>query len=148
MFHKVLVPLDGSAFAEQALPLAISIARPANASLDLVRAHVLYAFENPACSWAPFNPASEVEQRQHEQDYRSQVARAIFEAQAQSCGLIALTTHGRGGVKRLLLGSLADKVIRGASCPVLQCTVGADLNRQAEEPCHARECLPVSKWSS
>jgi nucleotide-binding universal stress UspA family protein len=33
--------------------------------------------------------------------------------------LIAMTTHGRGGVRRLLLGSVADKVIRGASKPVL-----------------------------
>ena len=33
--------------------------------------------------------------------------------------LIAMTTHGRGGVRRLLLGSVADKVIRGAAKPVL-----------------------------
>jgi nucleotide-binding universal stress UspA family protein len=50
----------------------------------------------------------------------TQVASAIVEeARAQACGLIALATHGRGGFKRLLLGSFADKVLRGTSCPLL-----------------------------
>jgi nucleotide-binding universal stress UspA family protein len=43
----------------------------------------------------------------------------LEEAQAQRCDFIALATHGRSGVRRMLLGSIADKVIRGASSPVL-----------------------------
>ncbi len=47
-------------------------------------------------------------------------AEAILEeAEAQASNLIALATHGRGGFKRLLLGSVADKLVRGASSPVL-----------------------------
>src|SRR5689334_23114019 len=69
MFHTLLVPLDGSALAEQALPLAMNIARRANAKLDLVRAHVLYAFEHPAYGWAPFDPAEDAEFRKVEQGY-------------------------------------------------------------------------------
>jgi hypothetical protein len=40
-------------------------------------------------------------------------------AEANECDLIALATRGRGGVQRLFLGSVADKVIRGAATPVL-----------------------------
>jgi len=36
-------------------------------------------------------------------------------------GVIALATHGRGGLTRALLGSVADKVVRGATMPVLVC---------------------------
>jgi nucleotide-binding universal stress UspA family protein len=44
---------------------------------------------------------------------------AILEAAAAPTDLVALATHGRGGVQRLLLGSVADKVLRGCSTPVL-----------------------------
>jgi hypothetical protein len=37
----------------------------------------------------------------------------------ENFGLIALATHGRGGIRRLALGSVADKVIRGSEVPVL-----------------------------
>jgi nucleotide-binding universal stress UspA family protein len=43
----------------------------------------------------------------------------LREAQTRGADLIALETHGRRGLKRLLLGSVADKVIRGSSVPVL-----------------------------
>jgi nucleotide-binding universal stress UspA family protein len=47
-------------------------------------------------------------------------ATAILDAaQNLAVNLIALETHGRRGLPRLLLGSVADKVIRGASVPVL-----------------------------
>jgi|GEM_PF-6825256 len=46
MYRSLLVPLDRSPFAEQALPLALSITRRANARLDLVEVHGLYALDN------------------------------------------------------------------------------------------------------
>jgi nucleotide-binding universal stress UspA family protein len=47
-------------------------------------------------------------------------AQAILdEAKALGAGLVAIETHGRGGLSRLFLGSVADKVIRGATVPVL-----------------------------
>ena len=48
-------------------------------------------------------------------------ADAILAAGAVPGTVIALATHGRGGLTRLLLGSVADKVIRGAAGPVLVC---------------------------
>lgn len=50
-------------------------------------------------------------------------------AQQQNCDLIVLGTHGRTGLKHLLLGSVAEHVIRHARCPVL--TVR---DRPADEP--------------
>jgi nucleotide-binding universal stress UspA family protein len=48
------------------------------------------------------------------------VASAILDAaRKQHVGLIAIATHGRSGLARLLLGSVADKVVRGATLPVL-----------------------------
>jgi len=44
MCRSLLVPLDGSAFGEQALPFALSIARRAGATINLVRVHVPYAY--------------------------------------------------------------------------------------------------------
>jgi nucleotide-binding universal stress UspA family protein len=46
-------------------------------------------------------------------------AAILYGAVAAKCDLIALATHGRGGLARLLLGSVADKVVRGAAVPVL-----------------------------
>ena len=40
-------------------------------------------------------------------------------AEAPTVGLIAIATHGRGAVKRLMLGSVADKLVRTAPCPIL-----------------------------
>jgi nucleotide-binding universal stress UspA family protein len=40
-------------------------------------------------------------------------------ARERGCDLVVMATHGRGGVPRLLLGSVADKVVRRAGCPVL-----------------------------
>ncbi len=49
-----------------------------------------------------------------------QPASAILEeAEANHAKLIALATHGRRGLSRLLLGSVADKLVRGAATPVL-----------------------------
>jgi nucleotide-binding universal stress UspA family protein len=46
-------------------------------------------------------------------------AAILAEAEARHCDLIALATHGRRGLSRLFLGSVADKVVRGATAPVL-----------------------------
>jgi len=53
-------------------------------------------------------------------EVRTHVAEGILRAAAEGgFDLVAIATHGRGGVRRLVLGSVADKVIRGARLPVL-----------------------------
>ena len=65
-------------------------------------------------------------------------AEAILEhARTQGTDLIAMTTHGRTGLGRLLLGSVADEVLRNASCPVLIIRVRDEASRGAGAPADA-----------
>jgi nucleotide-binding universal stress UspA family protein len=60
MYRTVLVPLDGSAFGEHALPLALTIARRAGAAVKLVQVHVPFALMY-ADSMTPFSCEAEAE---------------------------------------------------------------------------------------
>ncbi len=141
MFHSILVPLDGSKFAEQALPLALSIANRAGASVEVVLVHVLYALQQPECSWLPFDPTEDAIFKAHEQAYLDAVVKRLQKnasvpvAGALACGvivdgilerarskaadLIVMTTHGRGSLSRFWLGSVALEVVLEATAPVL-----------------------------
>jgi nucleotide-binding universal stress UspA family protein len=147
MFRSLLVPLDRSAFAEQALPLALCIARRANARLDLAEVHALYALDDPHAGWLRFDPESDAERRRQEQLYldttarrlapaspvavttcvcpgsvalRATIADGILErAGAGKADLIVMATHGRGPLSRFLIGSVADELVCRARVPVL-----------------------------
>jgi nucleotide-binding universal stress UspA family protein len=165
MFHNLLVPLDGSAFAEQALPFAFSIARRANARLDLVRAHMLYESEDLASRRTRFDPAEDAEFRQQEKHYLEEVARrrlaedsfdlscvvvdgfapdAILErAQTTAAELIVMTTHGRGPMSRAFLGSVADEVVRRSHVPVLLIRPQEALANLHERPSVSNMLIPL-----
>jgi hypothetical protein len=49
--------------------LALSLARRADARLELVRAHLCYADKKPSCAWLPYEPDEDARQRQEEQLY-------------------------------------------------------------------------------
>src|SRR6516165_5033034 len=140
MYRTILVPLDGSAFAEHALPLAVSIARRAGATLRLVRVHVPAAtlYRN---SDLDANLDLDALVRDEERPYLDHVSGRI----AQVCGLrpdvalldgrvadvlyeqgvsagvdlVVMATHGRGPLSRLWLGSVADELVRRLPTPLL-----------------------------
>jgi nucleotide-binding universal stress UspA family protein len=134
-FENVLIPLDGSPRAEVVLDPALDLARQMEARCHLMRVveagagsaawdeAMLRAKEKEASAYLE-QTAGKVRAQglavQTQVIVAPRAAAAILEA-AQGLGgcLIALATHGRGGVRRLLLGSVADKVVRGASGPVL-----------------------------
>jgi len=145
MFRSVLVPLDGSGFAEQALPLALSMARHAGCPLRLLRVVPPLA---DYFFWAPMpGDPLEVElraaHRTAAQGYLEDVVRRLRDAGAGSilcdvveeedgvsesiyadvvktgADLVVLTSHGRGAVRRFWLGSIADKLVRSLPVPVL-----------------------------
>lgn len=131
MAMTILVPLDGSALSEQALPYAAVLARATGGRLILMRA------------------VSEIKRGKHEEDegriastldilaervrsegvvaeryirhvYFEEVGEAIVQAARQKhADLIAMATHGRGGLGRWLYGSVADQVLRLAETPTL-----------------------------
>ncbi|HWP39410.1 MAG TPA: universal stress protein, partial [Tepidisphaeraceae bacterium] len=141
VIKHMLLPLDGSALAEQVLEHAVALGAPMQAEYTL-----LQAIDPVILGYAPAAYAMGLDEliieqsRAAAQAYLAGIAErlraeslhvqtcitigppaaAILEyAHTHQVDLIALATHGRGGLARLLLGSVADKVVRGASVPVL-----------------------------
>lgn len=138
MLQRIMVPLDGSAFAEQALPPALTLARRARARLHLVLVRAVLPLESNAAQAEAYlrsvtdRIAAELPGRITSEvltneigplEYplaRSTVAEVLARAIRQSdTDLLIMTTHGRGGVRRAWLGSVADTLVRLAACPVL-----------------------------
>lgn len=165
MFRTILVPLDGSPFAEQALPWALSLARRAGAALDLVRGHVLYALAQPAAAWAPFDPVAEADAKQAERAYLDEIARRLTgaapvevrkslvdgyetegilkRAQDGRADLVVMATHGRGPVGRFFLGSVADVLVRETSVPVLLVRPNGDAANLLPGPAVSNVLVPL-----
>ncbi len=134
MLRSILVPLDRSPLAEQALGQAAAIARASTGHLDLVLVHQPLPFAG--FSDAPWNGQA----HDDEQVYLDAVA-AELQADGISvtsavmsgdpvdlicrravdvnADLIVMTSHGRTGLSRFWLGSVADGVLRTSSVPVL-----------------------------
>jgi nucleotide-binding universal stress UspA family protein len=135
MFSRILVPLDTSAIAEQALPRAAAIAKELGAELLLVLVHEPVPVHGHRD--APWNAlgvpmerayldgkARELESRfgirvdtEHLTGSPSQTIIAL--ADARTTDLVVMTTHGRTGLRREWIGSVADTVMRSLDVPVL-----------------------------
>lgn len=141
MYRRIVVPLDGSDLAERALPEAEGLARLIGASLHLVRAIDIVALNRfagfPAVEYAAVTQSLEDEQtvakeylERIEQDLSGRgfavttairhgsAAREIV-ADVSPGDLIAISSHGRGGLARWFLGSVAEEVARRSTVPVL-----------------------------
>jgi nucleotide-binding universal stress UspA family protein len=141
---NVLIALDGSALAEAVLGPAVELGRLTGASFTLVGAvpplpaaaigvpaYVAGAVDGAALERVQGELHAYLEVaarplREQGLSVRTRVvakgrpaAAILAEAEARHCDLIALATHGRRGLSRLFLGSVADKVVRGATAPVL-----------------------------
>jgi universal stress protein A len=129
---KILVPVDFSVCSKKALQYAVPFAKQFGAELILL--HVIQPAP-PILEMAPVTVESIEDAKRELEDLQrmihgvvqsSTVLRdgqphvEILEA-AQELGsdLIILSTHGRSGLQRVLLGSTAEKVVRHAGCPVL-----------------------------
>ena len=138
MYKRVLLPLDGSPLAEQALPHAIIQAKRFQSELILLRVlgslQNVYGLERTSREWveeytiAPIREYLErvaAAAREHGISVRTAIAEGsphvqIVEfADANQVDLIVICTRGQSGLSRWLMGSVADRVVRGASVPVL-----------------------------
>ena len=142
MYRAILVPLDGSPFAEQALPVAVSIAKALHAKISIVRAWDPSSYRFGSELTPPYLDA-EAHDRLVAGEYldgtaarlrstdgidadvavvAGRAADAIRErATAIGADLIVMTTHGLTGWSRAWLGSVADAVVRAVATPVLLC---------------------------
>ena len=142
-FKRILVPLDGSALAEAVLDPAVSLGTPGVTTYTLltVVAPLLVGVHPYPGRATAFDRDDLARRRQEAQTYLDRVAGelrrsaatvdirvtehlqaapGILEtAAAEGVDLIALATRGRGALPRLVLGSVADKVVRGAETSVL-----------------------------
>jgi nucleotide-binding universal stress UspA family protein len=140
MLRQIVVPLDGSTFAETALPLARTVAREARANLTLIKVHEPTLAPVPAAA-LPAGSTGDLEVRSAEERYLMETARRLDPEERGDVGvemidglagtaltdwagrthpdLVVMATHGRGPVSRFWLGSVADHMIRHYPAPML-----------------------------
>jgi nucleotide-binding universal stress UspA family protein len=141
-FKHILVPTDFGEPAQAGLDMALSLASSADAKLTLFHA---FTFLVPIYSEAAWVPSAELERdaRQALDDALSK-AKKIYPRAEGALGsgdpateilraatklgvdLVVIGTHGRRGLSRVLLGSVAEKVVRLSSVPVLTVPGAAD----------------------
>jgi nucleotide-binding universal stress UspA family protein len=143
VYKKILVPLDGSKLAEVGLTHAEQLAWELGGSLILLR-----VVQPPRSGEYPWQEGMMALNRERESLFRREaetylaalrgelrtkkidvkthmvvsdtVAAAILDyAEQEAVDLIAMSTHGRSGLTRWVYGSVADKVLQGATCPIL-----------------------------
>lgn len=127
----ILVLLDGSELAEAILEPVINLAAHVQARCTLLR--VVTPHTRPVEPGVPETVKAlryldavveRLQQNGVNANRRVTVARSVAEAvhreiETEACNLIALATHGRGGIQRLLLGSVADRLVQRGTVPIL-----------------------------
>jgi nucleotide-binding universal stress UspA family protein len=139
MYKKILVPLDGSTLAEKVLPHAQALAKSEDAELVLLRVPLPPSPEffarNPGLATEIIEDTEKETQTYLEKEERvvkgsgnqvqtimreGPVAETILQvADEIHADLIAMSTHGRTGLQRMLVGSVADKVVHLSHIPVM-----------------------------
>jgi nucleotide-binding universal stress UspA family protein len=141
--REILLPLDGSSLAEAALPPAVELARLLGTPIALLEVvQPLSVATDPPLPFPPIYDEQTTDAlRRQAQDYLDSVAQQLRGrgieahpaatvgwsvagtlldlARPERTGLVAMATHGHGGLKRALTGSVTDKLVRGADVPVL-----------------------------
>ena len=145
MYERILVPTDGSPEVDAVLDHAAGLAATHDADL-----HVLYVINTAGYAGLPGDgavgglSAMMNEQGETALDRAAErvgdrlTERVLVEgtpseeiidyAEEADCDLVVMGTHGRGGIDRLLLGSVAERVVRTSPVPVLTVRVGRTLD--------------------
>lgn len=134
MYKSILVPLDHSELAEKILPEVEELALLLKAKLHLIcvsKATVLPGVDRTDAQVKVVNTAKEYLERVKERlstkdieiemhsPYGNPAENILSVCKRQQIELIAMSTHGRSGISRWLLGSVAEKVVRHSEIPVL-----------------------------
>lgn len=138
MIESILVPLDGSPLAEQALPWAFDLAEKYQARIILLRVGILpdvWSLQDAPIMDTRLDELEtqcmkylmEVETRLKDRNIPvvaeygvgNATQRIVERSQQPDCSMIVMNSHGRDGLTRWMIGSVAEKVSRHAACPVL-----------------------------
>jgi nucleotide-binding universal stress UspA family protein len=138
MYKQLLIPLDGSKTAEAVLPYARTLARKLNVPVELlgvvdVAALATHVARGSARYFDTLTSESVVSSERYLDRIAASFPKAqvkcttekgrpeevILEKAAENTTLITMATHGRSGINRFLLGSVAEKVLRAATSPIL-----------------------------
>jgi len=166
MFKRILVPLDGSPCAERAIPIATRIAQASGGSITFLRVVTTtingawVAMESPQLMQKTF----EVD-RANANDYLTAIAQSpalirveislevlaggpaqaiLSAADSNKVDLIVMCSHGDTGLKRWVLGSVAQKVARNSPVPVLVLREGGNQQgRRQAPPLHSTPLPPL-----
>jgi nucleotide-binding universal stress UspA family protein len=136
--RRILVAVDGSMFSEAIIAPVIELAKAWGAQVTLITVVSPSTVEGSLWSWLPAHGDRPM---QHPEEYLNDLvnrfpvsvplpdtrlvvsddasAAILAEAQQGEYDLIAMATHGRGGVRHLLVGSVADRVMCDTTVPVL-----------------------------
>ena len=135
--NRVLVPTDFSDQSCQAVEVALAmVARPEQLTvLHVATPMSAFAAGDPAVIWETVSDESrsehlqqELRKRLHEKKFDAIKLEVLFGSPAEEIAnyaqnnqteLIVLPSHGRTGLARLMIGSVAERVVRLAHCPVL-----------------------------
>jgi len=154
-FRKILVPVDFSAHSAQAVRMAASIARRYEASLEIIHVYEPLAYPLPEgyvmLTQKQLDTLFAELERQLRLAQEAAVAEGALQVEtharqglavAEICDfardggfdLIVMGTHGRKGLEHFLLGSVAERVLRTAPCPVLAVKAAPDTAKAADAP--------------
>jgi nucleotide-binding universal stress UspA family protein len=151
-FHQILVPVDFEAPSQEALEAAVDLALTFDAQLTLVHAWevptaaytaMMYV---PADFWTAIEQAATAQLKSTVEQVRTRLPRAesilakgppaqaiLAAADRTKADLIVMGTHGRRGMSHVLLGSVAEKIVRLSPVPVLTMR-GKDRESAQREP--------------
>ncbi len=159
MFRNIMLPVDGSHFSELALPLAVKLAKADRAQLHIVRVHevatptaeavITMNYDDLVREWeldglrattarareAGLEPTTELLEGPIIAALQRYIANAGID-------LVVMSTHGRSGLRRAILGSVAEQCVRSTDVPVLlvkaaTAPTSAGLHSEQSEPAHS-----------
>lgn len=150
LYDRILVPTDGSEGVERAVTHAVDLAAAHEATI-----HAVYVVNTAGFTGLPMESSWEGVEKMLREDAENAletvrtlagqqdvtVETHVLEgppqreivryAEEEGCDLVVMGTHGRGGIDRLLLGSVAEKVVRSSNVPVMTVRVGTEEPGQA-----------------
>ncbi len=133
-FRRIMIPLDGSEACLKALPVAQQVAAEHEAEVILFRALITSDLDHSLPTMAAAHEAEKAMAEEYLEQARQSVelekvrclafgaspAQGIVEAvETEEVDLLVMTTHGRSGLVRFLCGSVTERVLQTAPCPVL-----------------------------